>query len=335
MRLWWVTIALVPALLLGAHKRPAARRGHAERLAPRITLEAGEINSPAHKPIAEGAKGSAVVRAQILLDRVNFSCGQIDGNFGSNLRKTVAAFQQDRQLPANGAVDEATWAALNGDAAPALMPYAISGEDQVGPFVPAIPRDMKEAAKLPAMGYASPLDELAERFHASPALLQGLNPGADFGKAGQQLNVPNVLTIPPGEAAQVVVSKGESSVRAYGADGKLLAFYVATIGSEHDPLPIGEWKINGSKKNPEFHYTARLFWDAKNPDDRAVIQPGPRNPVGLVWISLSKDHYGIHGTPDPSQIGHAASHGCIRLTNWDALDLASMVKVGTPAILKE
>ena len=193
---------------------------------------------------------------------------------------------------------------------------------------------MKQA-ELPALGYASPLDELAERFHASHALLKALNPGADFTRVGQQLMVPNVMTLPPPEAASLVVSKTESSVRAFAADGRLLAFYVATIGSEHDPLPVGNWKIRGVQRNPVFHYNAKLFWDAHNPHEKARIPAGPRNPVGLVWIDLSKEHYGIHGTPNPSQVGHATSHGCIRLTNWDALELAAMVKPGTPAIFKE
>src|ERR1039457_4324448 len=192
-----------------------------------------------------------------------------------------------------------------------------------------------DQAKLPALGYASPIEELAERFHASPGLLQALNARTDFTKAEVTVTVPNVLSMPPGKAANVVVSKSESSVRAYDAEGKLLAFFAATIGSEHDPLPVGDWKIRGVSRNPEFHYTASLFWDSKSPDEKAVLPPGPNSPVGSVWIDLSREHYGIHGTPEPSMIGHTTSHGCIRLTNWDALELAAMVKPGTPAILKE
>ena len=165
--------------------------------------------------------------------------------------------------------------------------------------------------------------------------MRALNPGADFTRAGQQLMAPNALTMPPGAAARIVVTKGESSVRALDASGKVLAFYKATTGSEHDPLPIGEWKIVGVARNPKFHYNAQLFWDAKNTNDRATIQPGPNNPVGVVWIDLSKEHYGIHGTPEPEKVGHAYSHGCIRLTNWDAVELAGMVKPGTPVTMKE
>jgi lipoprotein-anchoring transpeptidase ErfK/SrfK len=352
MRLRWVTFAVIASLAAGngayaaenakkntasrASKKKAARKGTADRLAKQpVSFDPAAVNNPGQAPVSKGDRGSAAVRAQILLDRARFSCGELDGEFGDNLEKTVAAFQGERKLPVSRSVDAATWAALNGDSAPALTEYTITAEDVKGPFV-EIPKEMMDQAKLPALGYSSPLEEIAERFHASQQLMKALNPQADFGKAGQKIQAPNVLTMPPQQqAARVEVSKGESSVRAYDANGKLLAFYGATIGSEHDPLPVGTWKILGVQRNPSFHYNAELFWDAKNPTEKAVIKPGPNNPVGVVWIDLSKEHYGIHGTPDPALVGHAFSHGCIRLTNWDATDLASMVKPGTPAILKE
>jgi lipoprotein-anchoring transpeptidase ErfK/SrfK len=300
-----------------------------------MVLDATDVANSALPKLDFGAAGAGVVRAEILLSRAHFSCGQIDGHFGSNLEKALAAFQRDRRLPQSGSFDSVTWAVLNQDTAPPLTRYTISPEDEKGPFA-ALPSSMKEAAKRHYLGYRSPLDELSERCHASPNLLQALNPNADFSRPGQELWVPNVIIMPPGEtAARVEVSKSESSVRVYDGAEKLLAFYVATIGSEHDPLPLGEWKIVGKRLNPYFHYNAKLFWDAKDPNAKAVIQPGPRNPVGLVWIDLSKAHYGIHGTPDPGRVGHAFSHGCIRLTNWDALELALMVKPGIPAVLKD
>jgi len=313
-----------------------SQRGESHRaIQPQpIPLDIAAVNSPSQPDAAMGAKGTPVVRAQILLARAHFSCGEIDADFGSNLDRTVRAFQADRKLPVTGMVDQAMWAVLNADTAPPIMTYTIAPEDTRGPFI-AVPPDLKAQAKLPALGYASPLEALSERFHASPELMRALNPNADFSQAGMQLSVPNVLTMPPGEAARVVVSKGESSVRAYDSAGKLLAFYIATIGSEHDPLPVGEWKINGIRRNPKFHYNPRLFWDAKKTDGRATIQPGPNNPAGVVWIDLSKEHYGIHGTPDPSKIGHAFSHGCIRLTNWDAMELAAMMRPNVPATLQE
>ena len=317
MRLRKVTIAvLAAAAALGAATHEAA------------------INNSSQPEIRAGAKGAAVTRAQILLDQAHFSCGEIDGEFGSNLEKAVTAFQHDRRLPDSGAVDEPTWDALNAAHTPALIPYTISAEDVKGPFAHSIPEDMEQQAALPALSYTSPLEELAERFHVAPALLRQLNPEAKFA-AGEQVTVPNVLTVPPGHAARVVVSKSKSAVSAYDAAGRLLAFYVATIGSRHDPLPIGEWKVRSVLRNPTFHYNPDLFWDARAGDEKASIKPGPNNPVGLVWIDLSKEHYGIHGTPEPSRIGHATSHGCIRLTNWDALELAAMIRPGTPAILEE
>jgi len=301
---------------------------------PAVTFDPAAINSVQNQTVGPGAKGSAVVRAQIVLDRAHFSCGQIDGDYGTNLQKTVAAFQRFRNLPANGTVGSNTWAALNADTAPVLITYTIDAQDVAGPFV-NVPSEMMQQGKLPGLGYASPIDELSEKFHESPALLDGFNPGKDFGKAGEQILVTNAITIAPEAAVSVVVSKSDRSVTAYDAQGKILAYYVATVGSQHDPLPIGDWRINGVARNPVFHYNPQLFWDANPTDEKTAIQPGPRNPVGVVWIDLSKDHYGIHGTPDPSKIGHAESHGCIRLTNWDASQLADMVKPGTPAILKE
>jgi lipoprotein-anchoring transpeptidase ErfK/SrfK len=302
--------------------------------AAQITIDPGAVNNPAQEEIAFGASGSGVLRAQILLARAHFSCGEIDGKFGSNLQKAVSAFQEERKLQVTGTVDAATWKALQSDVAPALISYTVTTEDLKDPFVP-IPSKLMAQAKLDYLGYASALEEMAEKFHSSPDVLRAINPGANFGEAGRQFTAPNVLVMPPPQAARIVVSKAESSVRAYDAAGALLAFYAATIGSEHDPLPLGEWKINGVARSPKFHYNAELFWDAKDTTDKATLPPGPNNPVGLVWIDLSKDHYGIHGTPEPGKVGHADSHGCIRLTNWDALELATMVRPGTPAILKE
>lgn len=333
-----VTFALLPLILCtpsyGAQRH---HKGSADRVVtPKpLTLNPADINNPDQPELNEGDRGSGVARAQILLDRAHFSCGALDGNFGSNLDKTVAAFQHDHQLEMSGRVDAATWQLLNGDTAPPLVNYTISADDEKGPFV-SVPHDMLKQAELPYLGYASALDELSERFHSSPALMKALNPDADFTMVGQQLTVPNVLTMPPeGTPGRIFISKNESSVRLYGQDGKLMAFYIATLGSTHDPLPLGDWKVTTVQKNPTFHYDASLFWDAKNKDDKATIKPGPRNPVGVAKVGISKPHYGIHGTPDATKIGHNFSHGCIRLPNWDAWQLASLVKSGLPVILKE
>lgn len=332
-----VVVALATAIAVAEPSKKSSRRKATARATAAATgFDAAAANDPATAtPLRRGSSGSAALRAQVLLDRARFSPGEIDGSFGSNTVRAVAGFQKARGLPGSGTVDEGTWKELNSDSAPVLARYAIRAEDVAGPFR-EIPEDMMEKATLPALGYSSALELLSEKFHASPKLLTRLNPGKSFEKAGEEIFVPNVHAAKPGEkAAKVVVDKTTSTVAALDSGGKPIAQYPATMGSEHDPLPIGDWKVNGVSKNPPFHYNPDLFWDADASDEKATIKPGPNNPVGVVWIDLSKQHYGIHGTPEPSTIGKTQSHGCIRLTNWDAAELAEMVAPGTPAILQE
>ena len=320
----------------GAPARKHPRKARKPAPPPEVVLDAKAINDPATAdPVGPGSSGSAVVRAEILLDRAHFSPGEIDGRYGSNVGKAIRAFTTARGLPEGEVVDAGVWTALNVDPGPALVTVTIAPETLSGPFTPDIPKDMDAKAKLPALNYTSPLEAIGEEYHSSPKLLKALNPSATFQNAGEQILVPNVKVSPPGKAATILVSKDERSVTALDAQGRILAWYPATIGSPHDPLPIGRWKITGVSKYPHFHYNPDLFWDAKPRDEKATIPPGPNNPVGVVWMDLSKEHYGIHGTPEPSEIGKTQSHGCIRLTNWDAWELAGMVSPGTPAILQE
>ncbi len=302
---------------------------------PRISMDPSRVNSVLEEVVEPSASPDAILRAQVLLARAHFSCGEIDARYGRHTRKAIWAFQSARGIAPTGVVGPETWKVLNADPGPALTPYPISEQDVAGPFL-KLPMEMMEKAKFPAMNYESPLEALAEKFHSSPKLLQTLNAGVTFDQAGAQILVPNVLTAPPAAmAAMVVVDGSDFSVTALDAEGKTIAYYPATVGSERDPLPVGKWKIQGKRFNPPFHYNPQLFWDAEATDQKTTIAPGPNNPVGVVWIDLSKEHYGIHGTSEPSSIGRTQSHGCIRLTNWDAWELANMVKPGTPAILKK
>jgi lipoprotein-anchoring transpeptidase ErfK/SrfK len=317
-----------------AKKKSAIRKATVRKPAV-AALDFDKVNSPTTASLVRrGGSGAAVLRAQVLLDRARFSPGEIDGSYGSNLGRAISGFQKAHGVEPTGVVDPATWKLLNGDTAPVLVRYAITAQDVAGPFE-EIPEDMMAKGALPALGYSSALEELSENFHSSPKLLTRLNPRKSFDKAGEEIVVPSVRSTPPPKIAKVVVSESDRTVSAFDAADKLVAQYPATTGSEHDPLPIGAWKINGVSKNPSFHYNPELFWDADAKDEKTTIKPGPNNPVGVVWIDLSKPHYGIHGTPVPSTIGKTESHGCIRLTNWDAAELAQMVSPGLPAILQQ
>ncbi len=277
---------------------------------------------------------AAMLRAQILLARAHFSPGEIDGAAGSNSRRAIAGFQGSRGLEASGELDGQTWGALDGDAQPALIRYTLMDADVAGPFEP-IPADMMEKSKLTSLGYSSVQEALGEKFHASPALLRKLNPGSSF-VAGDEIVVPNVIaTDPLPKADKVVVDQSGATVSLVDVAGKTYAQFPATMGSKHDPLPLGNWKIQGVARHPEFKYNPALFWDANPTHAKATIPAGPNNPVGVVWVDLSKEHYGIHGTPEPSRIGKTESHGCIRLTNWDAMSLSQAVAPGMTAVLQE
>jgi lipoprotein-anchoring transpeptidase ErfK/SrfK len=308
----------------------------AQKSVPSTMLSAEIVNDARlMHPVGPKTKGAAVLRAQILLDRAHFSPGEIDAAYGGNVRKAVMAFQKSNSISPSGVVDEPTWAALNRDTIPALITYKLTDKDVAGPFT-QIPTDMMEKSALSALGYTSALEGLGEKFHASPALLKRLNPGQAFNQAGQDIMVPNVeenANLP--KAAKIIVDKSDLTVTLVDAAGKTIAQFPASAGSSKDPLPIGDWKVQGIAKNPVFHYNPKLFWDADPTHAKAKIPPGPNNPVGVVWIDLSKEHYGIHGTPEPSKIGKTQSHGCIRLTNWDVTTVSQAVASGIPAILQE
>jgi lipoprotein-anchoring transpeptidase ErfK/SrfK len=353
-----------------AQKRPAAKKPAAK-------------SAVAKKP-APPAFDEKALQTQVALDRAGFSPGEIDGRPGTSTKRALEAFTK------NGGTPDAT--------SEAVVTYKITDEDAAGPFMPDLPEDMMEKAKLTALGYKNLNEALGERFHVSPALLKALNPQAKFA-AGEEIRVPNVeaftpsvstaaaapaksegaaapapkasaptRAVPPAPAATataptpsaatpsastpspatpsaatpsaatpvtVTVHKSTSDLVVTDAEGKTVFYAPVTTGSEHDPLPIGDWKVNGVQRNPTFAYNPDLFWDADATHAKAKIPAGPNNPVGVVWVDISRPHYGLHGTPEPSTVGKTSSHGCVRLTNWDAQKLAALVKPGTKVVFAE
>ena len=327
----WAIVSILP---LAGESR--VRPSNKSSAAPAIRSPAANDIEDSTKTgaVGPGAAGPRVVRAQILLDRARFSPGEIDGVYGDDFGIAVKGYQENHGLKPTGIVDEETWRLLNKDAAPLLATYTIAKGDQKGPFQP-IPNDTLEKAKMKWLGFETPEEGLGEKFHCSPKLLAELNPGEELNTAGEQITVPNVRRPVVRLAVRVVVSKSKRTVLAYGAGGTELAQYPASIGDSHDPLPIGHWTIASVVHYPWFNYDPDLFWNADRTKAKAILPPGPRSPVGTVWMGLSKEHYGIHGTPDPGHIRHGESAGCVRLTNWDADDLSHMVRRGTPVVLEE
>lgn len=276
----------------------------------------------------QSSSSSSLLAAQVLLDHSGHSPGVVDGTMGSNTVRAIKAFQGANGLNVDGKVSDALIQKLRASYSGELLQrYTITAEDVAGPFFP-VPADMEDQAQLKSLNYESAVEGLAEKFHMSEAFLKALNGGADLNKSGSEIWV-----IVPGsgklkqQVARVEVDKAGAALRAFAADGSLLATYPATIGSSTFPSPDGSMEVTAVAAAPTYHFDPEgREW---GPDKKLTIAAGPNNPVGGTWIDLSKDGYGIHGTPEPRLIGKSSSHGCVRLTNWDAAQLAKAVNKGT------
>lgn len=288
-----------------------------------------------------------IVKAQVLLDRAHFYPGAIDGLTGDNYQRALSAFAVAQGLPATQTLTPAVWDKLQATSdKPVVTDYTITEADVSGPYVDKIPPKMEEQADLKAMSYTNPREMLAERFHMGRALLTALNPDKPLDKAGTTITVaavdpmgtdkPKAKDLPEEpKVERIVVDKSSRDVRAFGADDKLLAYYPASIGSSEKPAPSGDTKVKGVAFDPDYTYNPKYAFKGVKTHQKFTIQSGPNNPVGLVWIDLAIPSYGIHGTPEPEKVGKTESHGCIRLTNWNARDLAAHVARGAKVSFKD
>ena len=294
---------------------------------------------------ALGPRESDMLGTQVALDRAGFSPGEIDAARGPNTSRALQAFARARGVPAD-AHAAATRQQLGPRVERPLVEYVLTREDVAGPYVGVIPDDLMEQSQLPSLGYATPLERLAEKFHVSPRLVTRINGGIRW-TAGTAVLVPDVEPFsPPARsgkrtaspasptAVTITVSSRDRTLEVQDEAGQVVFFAPVTVGGVNDPLPVGEWKVTGVFDTPPFHYNPALFWDADPSHAKARIAPGPNNPVGVVWIDLDKEHYGFHGTPEPGRVGHTQSHGCIRLTNWDAMRVAALVSDGVRVVLR-
>lgn len=326
-------------------------------------------------PVSGEAQGPSVLYVQVLLDRSPFSPGILDGKWGKNTRKAVYWLQRTSGLEPTGVVDSLTFVRLvdlAGRPDGYVRTVRLTDEDVAGPFV-EIPGDVHAQAELECMCYGSALEKVAERYHAAPELLESLNPGRalDSLAAGDSLRVPNVETdelaatasigprgaaadtaagardtgagvadtagriSPGGEVARIVISIDGFYLHALDDQGRLLYHFPTTVGSKYQPSPTGEFHIASITFDPWFHWQPTLFDEVPDTEEDERLRPGPNSPVGVVWMALSKDNYGIHGTSEPATIGYSTSHGCVRLTNWDARFLAERVRAGVPVVFRD
>ena len=298
----------------------------------------------------------ATMEAQVLLDVAGFPAGVIDGKKGMSFRKAVQGFQESRGLPKTGQVDDATLQALR-TGRQATRELKLGPEVFDGPFTSPFPKKAEDQAKLSFLGYRNPLERLAEMFHTTPDTIIALNgPGKQM-RQGEVLRLPNVLprsrsyggnlkadyakwfnalNVDANQAQgdHVVVDKSEGVLKVMDASNKLIAQFPVTMGSSHDPLPLGNWKATTYSYLPPFNYQPDLFWDVADTKAAQRLPPGPNGPVGVAWLDLTKENYGIHGTNAPETIGRAESHGCIRMTNWDVLRLSRIMKPGFKAVFQ-
>jgi lipoprotein-anchoring transpeptidase ErfK/SrfK len=293
-------------------------------------VTAMDVNSAEFEVVRPKGLSPLLVKVQVLLDRARFSPGVIDGLWGENVEKALAAFAKANGVSNSGGLNAKVWSALSSTSSePPIAEYEISDHDVSGPFNPQLPSKLEEMAELKELPFRTPRERLAEKFHMHEDLLAALNPGADFTRSGTRILVARLGKPTNSKARRIEVDKRAMTVRALGEGDRMLAFYPATVGSEEKPAPSGTLKVVSVAENPTYTYDPDFAFKGVKATEPFSLPGGPNSPVGSIWIGLSEKTYGIHGTPEPSKVSKAASNGCVRLTNWDAAELARMVEPGT------
>ena len=325
-------LAPPPLAVAPAPRAPAAAREASDAYPVDLLISLANDAVFTPDPYPKGRRSDPrMIKLQVLLDRNNASPGVIDGLFGDNVVKAVMAFEEMVGHKVDGQLDAELWAALEKTSAePVLVAYTITPEDVAGPFIPELPQDYALQAELPGLSYRDAAEMLAERFHMDEAFLRRLNPEVSFTEAGAEIVVANVGKPLKAKVANIVADKGRKQLRGYDAAGRLIVAYPATIGSSDLPSPSGVHAVKAIAVNPDYWYRPKVNFVQGSNTKALRLPPGPNGPVGATWIGLDKPTYGLHGTPEPSKIDKTNSHGCVRLTNWDARELAGLVQPGVP-----
>lgn len=280
-----------------------------------------------------------IVSVQTVLDRHNLSGGRIDGVIGSRTASALSVWQSWNGLPATGRLDPRTLQSVLDGASNVLTVRTVSSNDYAE--LSSIPATWAEKSEMARLGYETIMEMLAEMHHSSEKALVTLNPGVQWPDppVGTEIVVPNPFPFDLPVVDSMDISLGGKWIRAYDAAGSIVAHFPCSIAADKAKRPAGELRVTVAAAEPNYTFNPELF--PEYPESRTlqgrklIIPPGPNNPVGVAWVGLNLQGYGMHGTPRPGDIGNTESHGCFRLANWNAAKLLRMARAGMAVYVRE